>query len=86
MSKKEAYSVYQSETQGFAVWEEGAFYGGWDAATKELQQDNERLKKDKEAYKECFEEFVPIDKQDQANLFLSTYGSGLAKELAKKEK
>lgn len=36
-----------------------------------------------EMYKECFEEFIPTDKMDEANLFMSTYGSGLAKELAK---
>ena len=38
-----------------------------------------------EAYKECFEMFIPTEKWDEATLFLSTYGSGLAKELAKKQ-
>lgn len=37
-------------------------------------------------YKECLENFIPLDNQDEANLFLSTYGSGLAKELAKRGK
>lgn len=38
-----------------------------------------------EAYKECFETYIPNNKWDEATLFLSTYGSGLAKELAKKQ-
>lgn len=40
----------------------------------------------KEAYKECFEMFIPINKWDEAQEFLTTYGNGLAKEIAKKEK
>ena len=40
----------------------------------------------KEAYKECFELFIPADKWDEASEFLSTYGSGLAKDIARKEK
>lgn len=38
-----------------------------------------------EAYEECFEEFIPIEKWDEATRFLSTYGSGLAKDFANKE-
>ena len=41
--------------------------------------------KQKQMYQECLEEFLPTDKWDDANLFLSTYGSGLAEALAKKE-
>ena len=44
------------------------------------------LKETIAAYKECFEKFIPSDKWDEATLFLSTYGSGLAKEIAKKDK
>jgi hypothetical protein len=40
----------------------------------------------KDMYTECLENFVPINNRDEANEFLSTYGSGLAKELAKGEK
>lgn len=40
----------------------------------------------KDAYKECFEQFIPIDKWDEAQEFLTTYGIGLAKEIARKEK
>ena len=40
----------------------------------------------KEAYKECFEMFIPINKWGEAQEFLTTYGNGLAKEIAKKEK
>ncbi len=40
----------------------------------------------KDAYKECFEMFIPSDQWDEATLFLSTYGCGLAKELARKER
>ncbi|WP_353166717.1 hypothetical protein [Empedobacter brevis] len=36
-------------------------------------------------YKECLELFLPTDKWDEATLFLSTYGSGLAKDLSNKE-
>lgn len=38
-----------------------------------------------DAYKECFEQFIPEDKWDEATSFLSSYGNGLAKELQKKE-
>jgi len=46
------------------------------------KEDEDRIS----AYKECFELFIPTDKWDEANEFLSTYRSGLAKELAKREK
>lgn len=39
---------------------------------------------DAEMYKECLENFVPNDKWDEATKFLSTYGSGLAKDMANK--
>jgi len=35
-----------------------------------------------EMYKECFERFIPDRDKDEANLFLSTYGSELAKVIA----
>jgi len=38
-----------------------------------------------DAYKECFENFIPIDKWDEAIKFLSTYNDGLAKDFEKKE-
>jgi len=38
-----------------------------------------------DAYKECFEIYIPNDKWDEATLFLSTYNNGLAKELARKK-
>ena len=37
-----------------------------------------------EAYKECFEKFIPTDKWDEATAFLSTYGSGLAKDMLRR--
>lgn len=46
----------------------------------------EKYKERIDMYKECFEEFIPVEKQDEANLFLSTYGCGLAKELAKQQR
>ncbi|MGV0828312.1 hypothetical protein ACTS9C_05365 [Empedobacter brevis] len=36
-------------------------------------------------YKECLELFLTTDKWDEATLFLSTYGSVLAKDLSNKE-
>lgn len=36
-------------------------------------------------YKECFEQFVPESKWDEATAFLSSYGNGLAKDLQRKE-
>jgi hypothetical protein len=45
----------------------------------------EDLKETRDMYKECFEMFIETDKWDEATLFLSTYGSGLAKDLSKKE-
>ena len=38
-----------------------------------------------DAYKECFEQFIPDDKWDEATKFLSTYKDGLAKDFDKKE-
>ena len=52
---------------------------------EDLEEENKQLKEQIETYKECFELFIPTDKWDEATLFLSTYGSGLAKEIAKKE-
>lgn len=37
-------------------------------------------------YKECLETFLPTDKWDEATEFLSSYGSGLAKDLQRREK
>lgn len=37
-------------------------------------------------YKECFEQFIPTEKWDEATEFLSTANNGLAKDLAKREK
>lgn len=51
--------------------------------TQELIEQNRELV---EMYKECFEMFIPTDKWDEATEFLSTYGSGLAKDLLRKEK
>jgi len=39
-----------------------------------------------DAYKECFEQFIPIDKWDEATRFLSTYKNGLVKDFEKKER
>lgn len=39
---------------------------------------------EREMYKECLEKFLPVEKWDEATAFLSSYGSGLAKELQKK--
>lgn len=51
--------------------------------TQELKEQNAELV---DMYKECFEMFIPSDKWDEATEFLSTYGSGLAKDLYRKEK
>lgn len=55
-------------------------------AFKVRQQINCELSELLEMYKECFELFIPMDKWDEATEFLSTYGSGLAKNLKQKEK
>jgi hypothetical protein len=44
------------------------------------------LKETKNAYKECFEKYIPTNKCDEATEFLSTYGSPLAKDMARREK
>lgn len=49
------------------------------------QQSCEDLRERIAAYKECFELFMPTDRWDEANAFLSSHGSGLAKELQKNE-
>ena len=38
-----------------------------------------------DTYKECFEEFIPIEKWDEATTFLSTYKNGLAQDIKRKE-
>jgi hypothetical protein len=50
-----------------------------------LKQAKEMEKEQTEMYKECLEQFVPIEKWDNATKFLSTYGSGLAKDFSKNE-
>ena len=57
-----------------------------------LESDNaglrERVKELETAiagYKECFEQFVPESKWDEATAFLSSYRSGLAKDFQRKE-
>lgn len=47
---------------------------------------SERQKELIEAYKECFELFIPSEKWDEATLFLGTYNCGLAKDMAKKQR
>jgi len=49
------------------------------------KQAKEMEKEQTEMYKECLERFVPIEKWDNATKFLSTYGSGLAKDFSKNE-
>ena len=50
-----------------------------------LEQAKEMEKEQTEMYKECLEQFVPIEKWDDATKFLSTHGSGLAKDFSKNE-
>ena len=49
------------------------------------KQAKEMEKQQTEMYKECLEQFVPIEKWDDATKFLSTHGSGLAKDFSKNE-
>lgn len=53
-------------------------------AFKVRQQINCELSELLGMYKECFELFIPMNKWDEATEFLSTYGSGLAKNLKQK--
>lgn len=53
--------------------------------TAVLRQEVERLRELKEGYKECFEQFIPESKWDEATAFLSSYGNGLAKDIQKRE-
>ena len=50
-----------------------------------INEAKEMEKQQTEMYKECLEQFVPIEKWDNATKFLSTYGSGLAKDFSKNE-
>lgn len=79
----------------YIYWDRGILQDGIDqVATRyasQFQKENDVLRKEvtelKETilmYKECFEEFIPTDKWDEATVFLSTYGSGLAKDLHRK--
>lgn len=53
---------------------------------KQLEEQSERYTESIEAYKECFERFIPDNKKDEATEFLLTYGCGLAKDMLKREK
>ena len=55
----------------------------WLEPYESLEQE---LKSILELYKECFENYIPLEKQDEATLFLSVGKSGLAQDLAKREK
>lgn len=57
---------------------------GCDVLPSELLKQRDELRKQIELYKECFAEFIPLDKYDEATLFLSSANNGLAIELAKK--
>ena len=48
---------------------------------KKLEEEIKAAKEIKEMYKECFEKFILSDQCDEATESLSTYGSGLAKEI-----
>lgn len=50
------------------------------------ESNEQELKAILELYKECFENYIPLEKQDEATLFLSVGKSGLAQDLAKREK
>ncbi len=49
----------------------------------ELLKQRDELKHRIELYKECFAEFIPLDRYDEATAFLSA-NDGLAKELLRK--
>jgi hypothetical protein len=50
-----------------------------------LESEHNRIIEElKKMYIECLDEFCDEKRRDEANLFLSTYGSELSKELAKK--
>jgi isocitrate dehydrogenase kinase/phosphatase len=51
---------------------------------EKLKNNNETFKQTLECYKECFELFIPIEKWDEASLFIDTHKNNLAKELSKK--
>lgn len=56
-----------------------------DELQKEIKNESDR-KETIEAYKECFEKFIPIDSWDEATKFLSTYNNGLAIDFEKRER
>ena len=56
-----------------------------DLTLADWKQAKEMENKQTEMYKECLEQFVPIEKWDDATKFLSTHGSGLAKDFSKNE-
>lgn len=56
-----------------------------DGADQNLLAEVRALKKDIVMYKECLDEFVDENRRDEANLFISTYGSALAKDIHRRE-
>jgi len=55
------------------------------AEIERLEKEVAELKAQNEAHKACFEKYIPVEKWDEATLFLSTHGSGLAKDMATRE-
>jgi len=53
---------------------------------EDLKSEIRQLQADKAMYQECFDKYIPDNMKDEATLFLSIYGSGLAKDLSDKEK
>ena len=79
------YGEQESTDISILIADAGNTYNKTGKTPSEHAEENEKLIELKEAYKECFEKFIPLDKWDEATMFLSTHGSGLATEFAKKD-
>lgn len=57
----------------------------WDLWQEKQKKINELEKKNK-MYQECFEKYIPTELWDEATAVISTYGSGLAKDIHDRQK
>lgn len=92
LPNKNGYYFTDEGMLGFRVDSLEWYYSGWKYKHKvnywleEVPDLEDEYKQTIELYKQVFEEFIPLEKQDEAQAFLSSANSGLAKHLQNQEK
>lgn len=82
---KSVFQTYEGDEEGAAECAFNAAIDLMESEIERLEKEVAELKAQNEAHKACFEKYIPVEKWDEATLFLSTHGSGLAKDMATRE-